>query len=264
MRTTVVLVGIWIFTLWGPAWTKPAASAPPDLPAFPRWQPPPAADHPPEMGEPDLHGELTSLYRQGLRDQAAGPEFLQAMKRILDRYAPSRLPFREDFTGGAMAPGWQAVRDVWALRDGYVSQTEFRHNTRFMLYYAPGRQWRNYAFTGVAWADPYPAQQSDLRLYFRWQDPDNAYFLQCFHNGQVRLGIRQHGAERILASALADPKRAASKAPWKILAFQDSLLVLDADRVVLAVSDSTFPSGTIAIEAIHLKGHFTGIRVDPL
>ncbi|HPJ58081.1 MAG TPA: deoxyribodipyrimidine photo-lyase, partial [Kiritimatiellia bacterium] len=92
----------------------------------------PAADHPPEMGEPDLHGELTSLYRQGLRDQAAGPEFLQAMKRILDRHAPSRLPFREDFTSGAMAPGWQAVRDVWALRDGYVSQTEFRHNTRFM------------------------------------------------------------------------------------------------------------------------------------
>ncbi|MDD4118370.1 MAG: hypothetical protein PHI39_09180 [Kiritimatiellae bacterium] len=34
MRTTVVLVGSWIFTLWGPAWTKPSNPALPTCEAI--------------------------------------------------------------------------------------------------------------------------------------------------------------------------------------------------------------------------------------
>lgn len=240
--------------------------APPlaESPKFPRWQSRQNDSLPPVVFGTDVLGEMARLYQQGVRDQAASPEFLKAMQTILDRHSSSRLPFREDFANSTVAFGWQAVRDAWSFSDGYVSQTKFRHDTRFTLYYAPGREWRNYSFSCVGWADPYPAQQSELRYYFRWQDPDNAYLLQCFDSGLVRLVIRQNGSYRILASANAKPKRAASKVPWKIVAFNESFIVLDGDRVVLAAADATFKSGTIALEAINLKGHFTDIRVDPL
>lgn len=244
---------------------KPTPISPPaDSPKFPRWQSRQNGCLSPVIFGADVLGEMARLYQQGVRDQAASPEFLKAMKTILDRHSSSHLPFREDFANSTVAFGWQAVRDAWSFSDGYVSQTKFRHDTRFMLYYAPGREWQNYTFSCVAWADPYPMQQSDLRFYFRWQNPDNAYFLQCFDSGLVRLGIRQDGSERILASANAEPKRAASKVPWKIVAFNESFIVLDGDRIVLAVADATFKFGTIALEAINLKGHFTDIRVDPL
>lgn len=244
---------------------KPKPKSPvADPPTFPRWSSAGYADPAPFVAGADLLGEMSRLYWKGVRDEAARPEFLKAMKAILDRYGSGRLPFREDFADTTMPPGWKAARNAWSIGDGYVSQTKFREDTRLMLYYAPGRTWRNYAFTCAGWADPYPEQQSDLRFYFRWQDPDNAYFVQCFDSGLVRLGVRKNGSERILASANADPKRAASKAPWKIVAFHESLVVFDGDRVVLAAVDSTFKIGTVALEAINLKGHFTGIRVDPL
>lgn len=65
---------------------KPGMNRPPEPPrVFPPWQPPEKRD-----GEGPLAAELRSLLEQGRRDEAACPEFLDALQRLLDRHGGKR------------------------------------------------------------------------------------------------------------------------------------------------------------------------------
>jgi len=235
-------------------------------PKFPRWQPPQPIAHPPSRPAPDLLGEMERLYREGVRDEAASPEFLKAMRRILDGQASRRLPFSENFDGDTMPPGWKSLLDVWAFENGQAIQVRSWADTRFTLFYAPGRDWQDYSFTFTARSDAWftPPSRSSLRIYFRFQDRDNGYYLDLINTGEITLSIRQDGKERILRSAKTDYDRVRNGLPWQITVNGNTLLVFQQGKLIVQARDATFSSGTIGMETIHAPGSFSGIAVEPL
>ncbi len=233
---------------------------------FPPWQAPSCIAPPKSDPADSLRAEMERLYRQGLRDKAASPEFLDAMGSILTRYRSGRLPFSENFDGITMPPGWEALQNVWIFEKGRAIQTRSWADTRFILSYSPGHDWQNYSFTFTAGSDGWftPPARSSLRIYFRYQDRDNGYYLDLVNTGEITLSIRENGKERILRSAKTDYERVRNGLPWQITANGNTLMVFQQGKMIVQASDSTFPSGTIGLETIHSPGYFSDLAVDPL
>ena len=236
---------------------------------FPKWTPPAAAP-----GTPDLRTELRLLLAQGRRDQAASPEFLDALQRLLDRHAadapapppPSdRLPFRPDFTAPSMPPGWSAIKpEVWSFGGGYATQIRSWADTRFVLSYDPGRNWRDYLVTFTVESDSWytPPARSSAVLYFRYHNPSDAFSLWLDSAGDITLASLEAGEkQRILARVPADPAVIRDGKPWTVTVRGEEIKVHHEGRCLLMATDPAHPTGTIGLESVHVPARFSSVHV---
>lgn len=239
---------------------------------FPEWQPsenqlPPSTD---------LESELRILLAQGRRDKAASPEFLDAMERILDRHtgdsAPieppsSKLPFKPSFNGPGMSPGWNAIKpEVWEFGNGQARQVFSQANTRYVLYYNPGKEWTDYEvrlrFESDKWFTP--PMNSGAVLYIRYKGLEDSYCVVW--NGAGGLDISSceaggGGVGRVLATRELSPEIIKDGLEWRVRVQGDEITVWHADKRMLLLRDDTHKSGTIGLESIHIPMAFSSVEV---
>ena len=258
--------------------------APPEEPAilekdktivrtFPEWTPPPPPPAPPPAAPPDWRPELRTLLAQGRRDRAASPEFLDALQRLLDRHAadpapvppPSdRLPFRPAFDAPGMPPGWSAVRpDVWRFGGGFATQIRSWADTRFVLSYDPGRDWRDYSATFTVESDSWftHPMRSSAVLYFRYRGVADSFALWLDSAGDLTLSSREPGGSRILARIPVEPAVIRDGRPWTVTVRGDEIKVFHEGRCLLMASDPAHPRGTVGLEAVHIPARFSSLSV---
>lgn len=243
---------------------------PAEAPAvFPKWTPPAVAP-----AASDLRAELRLLLAQGRRDQAASPEFLDAIQQLLDRHAddapaappPSdRLPFRPDFSAPSMPPGWSAIKpEVWSFGDGYACQNRSWADTRFVLSYDPGRAWRDYLVAFTVESDSWytPPSRSSAVLYFRYHSPSDAFSLWLDGAGDITLASLETGEkQRILARVPVDPAVIRDGKPWIVTVRGEEIKVHHEGRCLLMATDPAHPSGTIGLESVHVPARFSSVHV---
>jgi hypothetical protein len=238
------------------------------LHVFPEWVPPP-----PPAAALDWRPELRDLLAQGRRDRAASPEFLDALQRLLDRHAanpapvppPSdRLPFRPAFDAPGMPPGWSAVRpDVWRFGGGFATQIRSWADTRFVLSYDPGRDWRDYSATFTVESDSWftHPMRSSAVLYFRYRGVADSFALWLDSAGDLTLSSHEPGGSRILARIPVEPAVIRDGRPWTVTVRGDEIKVFHEGRCLLMASDPAHPRGTVGLEAVHIPARFSSLSV---
>lgn len=246
---------------------------------FPAWQ---DADSPSAQVPSTLLEETRALLEQGRRDHAASPAFLDALQAVLDRHATdapvaptsSSLPFHPDFSGSAMPAGWTAiVPSVWRFGDGSVRQIVSQANTRYILSYAPGTEWKDYAvtfrFESDAWSNS--TMNSCAVLYFRHQSLDGSYSLEWEGNGSLTLFDWQkqypgpdYNRRRLLIRTPVDPAVIRDGKPWTVSVCGNEIRVTHEGATQLFATDSSHAVGTIGLESIHIPMTFSSVDVVPL
>lgn len=234
---------------------------------FPEWMsPPPAAAD-------DWRAELAALLAQGRRDRAASPAFLDALQRLLDRHAnespapppPSdRLPFHPAFDGPGMPPGWSAVKpEVWRFGDGFATQVRSWADTRFVLSYDPGREWRDYSATFTVESDSWftHPMRSSAVLYFRYRGVADSFSLWLDSAGDLTLASQETNTSRILARIPVEPAVIRDGKPWTVTVRGDEIKVFHEGRCLLMASDPAHPRGTVGLEAVHIPARFSSLSV---
>lgn len=216
--------------------------------------------------------ELRALVEAGRRDRAASPDFLDALERFLERHGgklavppPDRLPMEADFRGTDWPAGWEAVdATVWRFGGGVAEQTRSWANTRFVLSYAPGKEWRDYSATfrceSEAWMTP-PARSAAV-LYFRYRGVDDTYSFWMDGAGDIALNSSEKGKPgRLLARVPVAPEIIRDGKPWTIKAKGEKIEAWHEGTCWLQVTDRAHPSGTVGMESVHIPMRFSGISV---
>lgn len=249
---------------------KDQSSTPPRV--FPQWQPPVDAGKG-QKPAGDLAAELRLLLAQGRRDQAASPEFLDALQNLLDRHTanavpppPSdRLPFRPDFLAPDMPPGWSAIKpDVWRFGAGFARQIRSWANDRFVLSYDSGRKWTDYTVTFCVESDAWftPPARSSCVLYFRYRGPGDSFSLWLEGAGDLTLASHEReGHQRILARIPVDPAVIRDGKPWTVTVRGDEIQVWHKGERLMYATDPAHPAGTIGLESVHIPARFTKLSV---
>jgi hypothetical protein len=233
---------------------------------FPKWTPPDAAPG-------SLRAELRSLVDQGRRDQAASPAFLDALQLLLDRHAndnpafppPSdRLPFHPAFDGPGMPPGWNAIKpEVWRFGDGFATQFRSWADTRFVLSYDPGRDWRDYSATFTVESDSWftHPMRSSAVLYFRYHNPSDSFSLCLDSAGDITLASNEASSTRILARIPIESAVIRDGKPWTVTIRGEEIKIHHEGRCLLMATDPAHPAGTIGLESIHIPARFSSVSV---
>lgn len=237
------------------------------LRVFPKWTPPDAVPG-------SLHAELRSLVEQGRRDQAASPVFLDALQLLLDRHAsdvpappppPSdRLPFHPAFDGPGMPPGWSAIKpEVWRFGGGFATQIRSWADTRFVLSYDPGRDWRDYSATFTVESDSWftHPMRSSAVLYFRYRGVSDSFFLCLDSAGDITLASNEASNTRILARIPVESAIIRDGKPWTVTVRGEEIRVFHEGRCFLMATDPAHPAGTIGLESIHIPARFSSVSV---
>ena len=236
----------------------------PPIRKFPAWEPGKSG------GEAELEEELRTLVAQGRRDRAASPEFLEALEALLERHVsgeekPSdQLPLKPEFRGPGMPAGWSAVKpEVWRFGNGEARQMESRANTRYVLFYEPGKAWRDYEvrvrFESDQWFAP-PAN-SGAELYFRYKGVDDAYRVDWNGNGYLQVISCETGGERIMVRVPVGPEVIRDGKPWSLRLRGEEIAVDHEGKRVLELRDGTHREGTVGLESIHIPMRFGGVEV---
>ena len=247
-----------------------SAQEAPSARRFPEWTPPASAP----AAANDLRAELRALLAQGRRDRAASPEFLDALQLLLDRHAgdahatppPSdRLPFRPDFAAPSMPPGWSAIKpDVWRFGDGFATQVRSWADTRFVLSYDPGRDWRDYTATFTVESDSWytSPMRSSAVLYFRYKNPSDSFSLWLDSAGDISLISLEAGEkQRILGRVPIDPAVIRDGRPWTVTVRGEEIRIHHGGHCLLMASDPAHPAGTIGLESVHIPARFSSVSV---
>lgn len=249
-------------------------AGPPPPRVFPEWKP---EGKDAKGGDSRLAAELSALVAQGRRDRAASPEFLTALERLAKRYAdaaetksaPSdRLPMRADWQGAEWPAGWESVRrDVWAFGDGKACQKEAQPNIRYVLFYEPGKKWRDYAvkvrFESDAWF--VPPSRSAAEVWVRCKGVDEAYRVEWCGAGDMAVIIREGaGRERTLARASVPVDVVRDGKPWTVRVRGSQITVEHEGRFYLEVNDPTYREGSVGVESIHIPVSFDALEVEAL
>lgn len=237
---------------------------------FPEWRPAKRADCPKDAS---LETELRALLATGRRDRAASPEFLDALEQLLARHAgkggasPSdRLPVVPDFRDPSWPAGWEAVdASVWRFGDGVAEQTRSWANKRFVLSYAPGRNWRDYSATfrceSPSWMTP-PSRSAAV-LYFRYRGVDDTFSFWLDGAGDIALISFEKGRPlRLMARVPADPAIIRDGKPWTVKVKGDEIEVWHEGVRWLQTTDRAHPAGTVGVESVHVPMRFSEIRVE--
>lgn len=243
---------------------------------FPEWKPVSKRDSG-RGSESRLAAELSALVAQGRRDRAASPEFLSALEQLAKRYAnaaetkpaPSdRLPMRADWQRTGWPAGWESVRrDVWTFGDGKARQNEAHPNTRYVLFYEPGKKWRDYAvkvrFESDRWLTP--PSRSAAEVWVRCKGVDEAYRVEWCGTGDMAVISREGGGmERLIARAQVPPETVRDGKPWTVRVCGSEIAVEHEGRRYLEVNDSTHPEGSVGVESIHIPVSFDELEVEAL
>lgn len=232
--------------------------------------------HPSESASIGKHShfekELRQLVEAGRRDRAASPDFLDALEQLLVRHAgkeavlPSdRLPMTADFGGADWPAGWEAVNaTVWQFGDGVAEQTRSWADARFVLFYAPGQEWRNYTATfrceSSAWMVP-PARSAAV-LYFRYRGVDDTYTFWVDGAGDIALISSEKGKSgRLIVRVPVSPEIIRDGKPWTVRVKGDEIEVWHEGVRWLQATDSAHPSGTVGLESVHIPMKFSGVSV---
>lgn len=241
---------------------------------FPEWKP---EGENAKSGDAWMVAELKALVAQGRRDRAASPEFLDALERLAKRYAgadvkksaPSdRLPMRVDWQGTDWQAGWESVRrDVWTFGGGKARQNEARPDTRYVLFYEPGKKWRDYAvkvrFESDAWF--VPPSRSAAEVWVRCKGVDEAYRVEWCGAGDMAVIIREGaGRERTLARASVPVDVVRDGKPWTVRVRGSQITVEHEGRFYLEVNDPTYREGSVGVESIHIPVSFDALEVEAL
>ena len=240
---------------------------------FPPWMP----GKP--VGKSGAAAELRALVAQGRRDRAASPEFLAALEGLAAKWerdggssaaardrrvASDKLPMREDWRGEGWPLGWEAVRrDVWRFGGGEARQVESRANTRYVLFYEPGKAWTDYEvkvrFESDQWFAP-PAN-SGAELYFRYKGTDDAYRVDWNGNGYLQVISCEKGGERIIVRVPVGPEVIRDGQPWSVGVQGEEIAIDHEGKRVLELRDGTHREGTVGLESIHIPVRFGGLEV---
>jgi hypothetical protein len=231
---------------------------------FPPWTPGKPA------GKAGEAAELRALVAQGRRDRAASPEFLAALEGLAGKWeragrtATDRLPMASDWRGEEWPAGWEAVRrDVWRFGGGEARQVESRANTRYVLFYEPGKAWRDYQvkvrFESDQWFDP-PAN-SGAELYFRYKGVDDAYRVDWNGNGYLQVISCEKDGERIIVRIPVGTEAIRDGKPWSVRVKGEEIAIDHEGKRVLELRDGTHCEGTVGLESIHIPMTFGGLEV---
>lgn len=237
---------------------------------FPEWEPADA----PLSSSAGWESELRTLLAQGRRDKTASPEFLDALERVLNRHAgesapseppSSKLPFKPTFKGPGMPPGWNAIKsEVWEFGDGQARQVFSQANTRYVLYYDPGKEWTDYEvrlrFESDKWFTP--PMSSAARVYVRYKGVDGGYCVNWNGSGALDIANCQaDGSGPILASRELPPEIIKDGLEWRVRVRGDEITVWHADKRMLLLRDDTHKAGTIGLESSHIPMTFSNVEV---
>lgn len=234
---------------------------------FSPWRP--GAEGP--RAETGLAAELRKLVEQGKRDRAASPDFLRALEALLEKFAAeeenptTRLPLKPAFRGPGMPTGWSAVNPaVWRFGDGEARQILSRANTRYVLFYEPGKAWRDYEvrvrFESDKWFPP-PAN-SCAALWVRYKGVDDSYCVNFDGNGNVSvISCEQGGKGRVIARTAAGAEVVKDGKPWTVRVRGEEIVVEHEGRRYLEVHDGMHREGTVGLESIHIPVTFSGVEV---
>lgn len=240
---------------------------------FPQWTP----DEGTKMTSgAEWLAELRALVAQGQRDRAASPEFLGALEGLIEKYKgatgrnveqpSSKLPLKLEFQGPGMPTGWSAVRpEVWRFGDGEARQVESKANTRYVLFYEPGMEWKDYEVTFRFESDKWlqPPANSAAAVYFRYKSVEEAYSIAFDGFGQIWLSSQEKGVKggRVLALVPMARETILDGKPWTIKAKGKEIELWHEGKRVVYVTDTAHESGTVGIESIHIPMKFGGLEV---
>ena len=242
---------------------------------FPKWEPGSGK----AGGEAGPAAELTALVAQGRRDQAASPEFLDALEGLAKRWkagkaaepaveTPSdKLPMKADFRGEGWPAGWEAVRrDVWRFGDGEARQVESKADTRYVLFYEPGKDWQDYEVTFRFESDKWflPPANSCAVLYFRYHATDDAYSLWLDGKGRLTVVSLDKGCgnrQRLLARVPLDVAVVKDGKPWTVKVHEENIEVWHEGERLLWTTDKAHRGGTVGLESVHIPMKFDGVEV---
>lgn len=234
------------------------------------------------VGKSGAAAELRALVAQGRRDRAASPEFLAALEGLAAKWerdggmsadardrrvATDKLPMTEDWRGEGWPLGWEAVRrDVWRFGDGEARQVESRANTRYVLFYEPGKAWTDYTATVRFESDQWfaPPMRSSAWLYFRYHGVDDSYVVYWDGAGDVTLSSlekERQGKERILSRTPVDRAILLDGKPWSVKVRGEEIEVWHEGKRYLFATDGAHPSGTVGVESVHIAMRFSGLEV---
>ncbi len=242
---------------------------------FPEWTPSTASAADGETST-ELAADIRALVAQGRRDRAASPEFLAALERALEKHngdvasseIPSAsLPMIPRWRSGVWPAGWDAIRrDVWQFGDGQVRQVESRPNTRYVLFYEPGKEWTDYEVTFRFESDSWftPPARSGAFIYFRYQGADDTYVMVVDGAGDLTVSSEEkerHAPGRILAQVLIPPETVRDGKPWTVKVRGEKIEVWHEGKRLLFCTDHAHTSGTIGVEGVHIPMQFDGVEV---
>ena len=236
---------------------------------FPPWKP--GMEGPKDAA--GLAAELRKLVAQGRRDRAASPEFLRALEALQEKYegeeevSSDQLPLKPQFRGPGMPAGWIAVRpEVWQFGDGEARQVESKADTRYVLFYEPGKEWTDYEvtfrFESDAWLAP-PANSCAV-LYFRYHATDDAYSLWLDGKGRLTVVSLDKGCgnrQRLLARVPLDVSVVKDGKPWTVKVHEENIEVWHEGQRLLWTTDKAHRSGTVGLESVHIPMRFSGVEV---
>lgn len=241
---------------------------------FPEWTPPSGA--PAKVAETGLEADIRALVAQGRRDRAASPEFLAALEGVLAKHKWDRtveepptatLPMKPRWRSGEWPAGWDAIRrDVWQFGDGEARQVQSQANTRYVLFYEPGKAWTDYEVTVRFESDSWftPPARSAARLYIRYHGVDDAYELIWDGAGDLTLSSKDKNHPElglVLAQIMIPPETVRDGKPWTVKARGEKIEIWHEGKRILLCTDRAHMSGTIGLESGHIPMRFDGIEV---
>ena len=224
-------------------------------------------------GKAGAAAELRALVAQGRRDRAASPEFLAALEGLAGKWerdgrtATDRLPMAADWRESEWPAGWEAVRrDVWRFGGGEARQVESRANTRYVLFYEPGKAWTDYTATVRFESDQWfaPPMRSSAWLYFRYHGVDDSFVVQWDGEGDISLVSLEkgrQGKERVLSRIPVDRAIILDGKPWSVKVRGEEIEVWHEGKRYLFATDGAHPSGTVGVESVHIPMRFSGLEV---
>ena len=219
--------------------------------------------------------QLRWLVAFGKAENQASPLFLGMLEVIAERAeeeglrasttmasTPSdKLPIHEDFSTAGCPVGWVTPRPGdWRFPGGYAEQTGSAANTRYALRYAPGREWTDYEVTAkFAVTDDQPPFRpaTAIRLYVRLQDAPTGTEWPGYHmnidpvNRDLIIGVVKDGRSQMLGRTYLSPG-IPMPGTWTMRAQGDAISVYHDGQMLLEIHDRTWPTGTVAIESVHM------------
>lgn len=177
----------------------------------------------------------------------------------------AHLLLAEGFSGGVVPVGGSSPNpSAWTVNAGILTQGQYVPMTRYVLSYDAGLAWTDYRVEADLWSDGWYHCRSSLRLYFRYSDVDNNYFLHLFSPGEIEIAKRQGGAETLIAAVTVGQPTVYAPARYSVEVVGSLITVFRDGAQILQHTDSTYTSGTIGVESVHIPGYFDNVVVTGL